>query len=85
MQVIDNYETAIFEWRMAVVHAQIIFRLARPNNGLLPPNDSLLPPNDGLPAANHSAKHLPEQQINVLRTEHKRIMIRKGFGGVIYS
>ena len=77
---------------MAVVHSQIIFRLARPNDGLLPPNDSLLPPNDdlllpndGLPAATHNAKHLSEQQINLLRTEYKRIMIRKGFGGVIYS
>jgi len=49
---------------MAVAHAQIIFRLARPNNGLLPPNDSLLPPNDGLPAANHNAKLLSEQKIN---------------------
>ncbi|WP_315564124.1 hypothetical protein [Alloprevotella tannerae] len=68
---------------MTVVHGKIIFRLARPNNGLLPPNDSLLPPNDGLPAANHNAKHLSEQQINLLRTEYKRIMIRKGFGGVI--
>ena len=70
---------------MAVVHGKITFRLARPNDGLLPPNDSMLPPNDGLPAANHSAKHLLEQQINLLRTEYKRIMIRKGFGGVIYS
>ncbi|WP_454891536.1 hypothetical protein [Alloprevotella tannerae] len=47
-----------------MAHAQIIFRLARPNNGLLPPNDSLLPPNDGLPAANHNAKLLSEQKIN---------------------
>jgi len=68
---------------MAVVHGKITFRLARPNNGLLPPNDSLLPPNDGLPAANHSTKHLPEQQINFLCTENKRITTRKDFGGVI--
>jgi len=68
---------------MAVVHGKITFRLARPNNGLLPPNDSLLPPNDGLPAANHNAKHLSEQKINFLCTEYKRIMIRKSFGGMI--
>jgi len=59
---------------MAVVHVQITFRLARPNNGLLPPNDSLLPPNDGLPAANHNAKHLSGQKINfyVLNTSELR-------------